>query len=88
MIKKHLGVYNDDIVTFDLTTPFPVSITIQENTNQVSESGSHDITAPEEVGLYNIYENDTYIVLIWINPVDIDFDKIVIVRKSAFSTYR
>jgi len=74
---------NDDIVTFNLTTPFPVSITVEENSDQSSNSGNNDTTAPEEVTLYAIYGTSSYNVLIWINPTDTDFEKIVIVRKNG-----
>lgn len=71
----------DDVVTFNLTTPFPVSITIQENIDLSSDLPGNDTIAPDEVAIEAIYGPDDLNVLIWLNPKDTDFEKIVIVRK-------
>jgi hypothetical protein len=75
-------VYTDDIVTFKVDDPFPVSLTIQENEADPSPSGD-DTTPPDDVIAAAISGPTTYNTLQWINPIDEDFDKVVVVRKAG-----
>jgi len=74
---------DDDVVTFNLARPFPVDITIQEKSYDVAAPVAGDVIPTGEVQLGAIYGNSSYNVLIWINPPDEDFEKIVIVRKEG-----
>jgi len=71
---------SDDIVTFKLSNPFPISLKVQETTSVESSSG--DNSAPSEVYMPAISGPNTYNTLQWINPKDSDFNKVVIIRKS------
>ncbi len=83
--------YTDDIVTFNLANPFSISISVQEKSSPTSASAS-DSTPPAEVLLPTISGPGTIAdpdgilseqtVLQWVNPIDEDFDKAVIVRKA------
>ena len=75
-------VYADDIVTFRLNDPFPVSIVVQEN---VSTAGSdpNDSTPPAEVVAPAISGPTTYNTLQWINPRDTDFKEVVVTRRAG-----
>ena len=75
-------IYTDDIVTFKVDDPFPVSLTIQENEADPSPSGD-DTTPPNDVIAAAISGPTTYNTLQWINPIDEDFDKLVVVRKAG-----
>ncbi len=76
---------SDDIITFNLSNPFPVSLLIQENQDSNSIDRSGDITPPSEVYFPAISGANTYNTLQWINPKDEDFDEIVIVRRADFA---
>lgn len=71
---------DDDIVTLNLSDPFPISLIIQEKTH---DNGSimGDSIPPDEVFFPAISGSNTYNTIQWINPEDNDFNKVVIVRK-------
>ena len=71
--------YNDDIVTYKLHDPFPVSLVIRENA--VKLGSSTDTIAPSDVIGTAISGQSAYNILQWINPQDEDFKEISIVRK-------
>ncbi len=74
--------YSDDIITFCLSNPFPVSLTLQENTSASGTSGA-DSTAPSDVVAPAISGSTTYNTLQWINPRDEDLKEIVVTRKAG-----
>ena len=76
------GDYTDDIVTFKTADPFPVSLTIQENEAEPASSET-DSTPPDDVFGAAMSGSTTWNTLQWINPIDEDFDKVVVVRKAG-----
>lgn len=70
---------SDDIVTYKLHDPFPVSLVIRENTVKVGSST--DTIAPSDVILAAIAGQTSNNTLQWINPQDKDLKEISIVRK-------
>lgn len=72
---------NDDIVTFNLSDPFPVSLTVAENNTIVQNGSTSDATAPTEVLYPAISGKTTYNTIQWLNPTDNDFEKVIITRK-------
>ena len=73
---------SDDIITYSLSNPFPVSLSVRENVNRNNSSAS-DITAPSEVISPAIAGANTWNTIQWINPVDRDFKEVVVVRKAG-----
>lgn len=73
----------DDIVTFNLSNPFPVRLDVQEYRPQEQIGDPDDSTPPGDVSLLAIAGANTYNTLQWINPIDEDFDSVTIVRKAA-----
>ncbi len=74
--------YSDDIITFKLGNPFPVSIYIQENSSSGDSTGT-DSTSPSDVVSQAISGPTTYNTLQWINPRDEDFKEVVVTRKAG-----
>jgi|GEM_PF-2473177 len=75
------GDLSDDIVTFNVTDPFPFGISVIEDQGVPADTGS-DTTAPSEVLSPAISGPTTWNTLQWINPRDPDFKEVVIVRKA------
>lgn len=72
---------SDDIVTYKLDDPFPVSMVIREN--QVKIGSSSDTTAPSDVIIAAIAGQHSANTLQWINPQDEDFNEVSIIRKAG-----
>ena len=70
------------IVTFNLSSPFSISLILQEKESEPTPLPEDDMP-PGEVLLPAISGPSTYNTIQWINPKDRDFDKVVIVRKSG-----
>ena len=75
------GMVDDDIVTFNLSTPFPLGLIVQENQGSDTNSTPDDTTPPSEVYFPAISGPTSYNTLQWINPNDTDFNKVVVIRK-------
>lgn len=71
----------DDIVTFKVSDPFPVSLVIREKS--IKKGASSDITAPSNVNIAAIAGQNTMNTLQWINPQDEDFKEVSIIRKAG-----
>lgn len=71
----------DDIVTFKLHDPFPVSLVLRERQQPLSSPS--DITPPAEVSLAAIAGKTSANTLQWVNPRDDDFKEVVITRKAG-----
>ena len=76
------GDFTDDIITYRLDEPFPVSLTVQENTGATNSSAG-DTTAPGNVLSPAISGPNTWNTLQWVNPIDEDFSHVVIIRKNG-----
>lgn len=72
---------SDDIVTFKLHDPFPVSLLVQER--QLPLVSTTDLTPPNEVFLPAIAGKNSANTLQWVNPRDDDFKEVVITRKAG-----
>jgi len=81
-IIKKLIMRIADIVTFDLTSPFPVGITVQEKDAADVGLTTADSAAPDEVIMPAVYGRDTFTTLIWINPSNVDFEEIFYYQKG------
>ena len=73
--------FSDDIVTYKLSDPFPVSLVIREN--QIRSESLSDTTAPSNVIIAAISGQNTVNTLQWINPHDEDFKEVSITRKAG-----
>lgn len=83
----------DDIVTFRIANPFPVDVFIQESDYE-QEALLSDMIAPGDVlflgktwwpdGTVNFVQHcPDNILLSWINPYDLDFKQVTVVRKAG-----
>lgn len=73
--------YADDIITFNLKNPFPISLLVEENRGQAGFP--YDDVAPKDVTIAAIAGANTLNTLQWINPQDKDFKEVVITRKAG-----
>ncbi|PKL27810.1 MAG: hypothetical protein CVV46_09295 [Spirochaetae bacterium HGW-Spirochaetae-2] len=71
---------SDDIVTYNLSNPFPVSLAIQENYSRTGSSS--DTTASSDVTIAAISGQNSVNTLQWLNPQDEDFNEVSIIRKA------
>lgn len=74
--------YSDDIITYCLSKPFPVSLTLRENIGGAVTSAG-DASAPGEVISPAISGPTSWNTLQWINPIDEDFSSVVVIRKAG-----
>lgn len=72
---------SDDIVTYNLSDPFPVSLVIREY--QMKSGSLTDTTAPSDVIIPAIAGQNSVNTLQWINPQDDDFKEVSIIRKAG-----
>ena len=91
-----IQIWNEDsddpsnhVASFNLSNPFPVSLSIREKASSVP-GGSSDSIPPADVLFPEIVwskeaATDRWNTLLWINPEDADFDKVVILRKAGSS---
>ncbi len=73
----------NDIVTLNLSNPFPISIEVRERQTPGTKAGS-DVTAPGEALFPRVYSDSgsNCITLQWVNPTDSDFNEVVVIRKA------
>lgn len=79
----------EHVASFNLSDPFPASLSAREKSGSVS-GGSGDTTPPADVLLPAIAPSrdaagPRWNTLLWINPEDADFDKVMILRKADSS---
>jgi hypothetical protein len=72
----------DDLVTFSLSDPFPARIVVREEV--IPSIGSiPDTSPPGEVAFPAIGGATSLNAIQWVNPIDEDFDHVVVVRKAG-----
>ncbi len=75
--------YSDDIVTLDVGNPFPISIELRELQSPGVTDSAADTTTPADVAHAHLAGQNSVNTLQWINPIDADFEKVIIVRKAG-----
>jgi len=80
--NKTFSEKTDDVVTFNLSNPFPVSLIVREHIN-ISPSEPGDTIPPGDVFSPAISGSNTYNTLQWINPTAYDFAYVSITRKAG-----
>jgi hypothetical protein len=77
------GDLADDVVTFAIANPVPVSLVIEEKSGEDGASLPDDDVPPGEVMWPEVQRWPDWNILQWVNPTDEDFDRTIVVGKAG-----